>query len=72
MFAMTSCGKNEQKMRSLNLRETSRFLLFRKASVQQYVPDVMISMLLTRKVPKHVLYYFGTGMSEPFEDEHEQ
>jgi hypothetical protein len=41
MFAMTSCGKNEQKMRSLSLRETSRFLLFRKASVQQYVPDVM-------------------------------
>jgi hypothetical protein len=28
--------------------------------------------LLTRKVPKHVLYYFGTGVSEPFEDEHEQ
>jgi hypothetical protein len=41
MFAVTSCGKKEQKMRSLSLREPSLFLFFRKGSVQQYVPDVM-------------------------------
>ncbi len=41
MFAMAFCGKKEQKMRSLNLRDASLFLFFRKGSVQQYVPDVM-------------------------------
>jgi hypothetical protein len=41
MFAMTSCGKKEQKMCFLSLRDASLFLIFRKGSVQQYVPDVM-------------------------------
>jgi hypothetical protein len=41
MFAVTSCEKKEQKMRSLSLRDGSLFLFFRKESVQQYVPDVL-------------------------------
>jgi hypothetical protein len=31
MFAMTSCGKKEQKMRSLRLRDASLFLFSAKA-----------------------------------------
>jgi hypothetical protein len=41
MFTMTSCGKEEQKMHSLSLRDASLFLFFHKGLVQQYVPDVM-------------------------------
>ena len=42
------------------------------------VPTVLAGLvsparvLLRGKVPKHVLYCFGTGMSEPLRDEYEQ
>jgi hypothetical protein len=49
MFAVTCCGKKEQKMRSLSLRGASLFLFFRKGSVQQYVPDVMSQYIASHR-----------------------
>jgi hypothetical protein len=40
-FAVTSCGKKEQKVHSLSLRDALLLLFFCKGAVQQYVPDVM-------------------------------
>ncbi len=46
----------------------------RPAGVPTVLADLVYPArgLLRGKVPKHVLYCFGTGLSEPLEDEHEQ